>query len=865
MSSAADTYANEFQPDQILGGRYRVLSVLGRGGMGIVYKVEQIYLGIELALKTIDLRTLTDISVRRFQAEARAVFALNHPNIISVHDFGLLEEQNPFLAMEFVQGETLSEIFKRRTLTVAECIPVFIQVCNGLAHAHEHGVVHRDIKPGNIMLLDQLPKGTEGSVKILDFGIAKVAEAHDGAMQSLTKTGEIFGSPLYMSPEQCSGGNVDHRSDIYSLGCVIFEALTGTTPFVGESALSTMMMHQSATIPSLKEASLGTDFPKQLEQIVRMMLAKNPNSRYQNLSDAARDLAATARGDELHTPSDVAQKAAAGAKSTKGKTISLRRPTLFAVVAAVFIFNTALGMGAATLVLGTRKTAVAEPSHEDALINLTDENLDFAQQINEKKNIFYAKYFPTDASLSAFENYDGVQQLSLDSCQVTDNGLKALRKSKLLALTLDECNISRVDNIAQLGYLQSLDLRGTYIGNSALPALANLKMLRLLNLRSCKKLTDEGLQALAQSTSLRDVQISEDQFSKKAMSALRLKMPQCTFEGYDHHCVTDEIILAAAPKGKAPALENLYDANQKIIAVAERINPKLSVIGNSLAAMSVYHVLRNEYAEGEKLLLQAKKLFEDNGNLVELAKTLTQLADVETRMNHFELREKYSDQAVQIFLDTMMHNDPALLTLLNQLTASPWNSNILDKSTKNSKIALALVEQFPRELNNFRPIFTERIGAFLVRQHNVQEGLPYLRKNLEMHKATKSQDPNGYARALAELACAETDPKMQKHLSHQALALIEGMNFPSEMNLRESYCDVCAIMADICEREGNQTEAIRYSERAIAAADKIQNDESKRKQFFREILVRHTFRAGRETEARQQAKKFRLVWSKDLE
>jgi serine/threonine-protein kinase len=188
--------------------------VLGKGGMGLVYKVEQIFLGQELALKTIDKGELTDISLRRFQTEARAVFSVNHPNIVALHDFGLLDETTPFMVMELATGRTLAEILQDRSLTLDEALSLFIQVCFGLAHAHENGVIHRDIKPSNIMLMDGMPWGTEGSVKILDFGIAKLVHHEEGEIQALTRTGEIFGSPLYMSPEQCLGGKVDHRSDI---------------------------------------------------------------------------------------------------------------------------------------------------------------------------------------------------------------------------------------------------------------------------------------------------------------------------------------------------------------------------------------------------------------------------------------------------------------------------------------------------------------------------------------------------------------------------------------------------------------------------------------------------------------------------
>ena len=275
-------------------------AVLGAGGMGVVYRVNQIFLDQEFALKTLIREQISEVRVRRFQKEARAAYAVDHPNIIAVKDFGILDNMTPFLVMELIHGETLADRLQREgRLTAAEALPIFIQACFGLAYAHERGIVHRDIKPSNIMLLNGIACGAEAAVKIVDFGIAKFAQHDGGEVQALTKTGEVFGSPLYMSPEQCAGERVDHRADVYSLGCVLFEALTGTPPCVGENALSTMMQHQTALAPTLKEASLGLAFSPELEEIVATMLAKSPEKRYQNLGVVAHYLAALNRGESI--------------------------------------------------------------------------------------------------------------------------------------------------------------------------------------------------------------------------------------------------------------------------------------------------------------------------------------------------------------------------------------------------------------------------------------------------------------------------------------------------------------------------------------------------------------------------------------
>jgi len=288
----AEQAADQFEVGQLVDGKYEIISLLGKGGMGAVYRVRHILLNIELALKTLDTKQLSDANTsKRFQTEAKAAFSLTHPNLVKVHDFGVLEDGRPFLVMDLVQGKTLQELIKESgRLSLDEVGSIFAQLCFGLAHAHQQQVVHRDIKPANIMIVEGADLKNEGSVKILDFGIAKIVNAERGEMQALTQTGEIFGSPYYMSPEQCAGESIDQRCDIYSPGCVLFEALTGTPPLIGSNALRTMMLHVNEAPPSLKEAALGVEFPQELEQMVAKMLAKRAVDRHADISAVARDL-----------------------------------------------------------------------------------------------------------------------------------------------------------------------------------------------------------------------------------------------------------------------------------------------------------------------------------------------------------------------------------------------------------------------------------------------------------------------------------------------------------------------------------------------------------------------------------------------
>lgn len=282
----------------LVGGDYEVLGLLGVGGMGYVYRVRHKHLGKIYAMKTISPDQLNDLSWKRLTVEAQAMARINHPNIVGIANLGMHEGRLPFYVMDLLVGENLADIIdKNGPLPLKEALPIFLEIANGLGYAHRKGIVHRDIKPGNIFILNE-PDQTGARVKLVDFGIAKLSGLRSQSEQALTNMGEVFGSPLYMSPEQCVGSRIDARSDIYSLGCTFFEVLTGQTPFKGKSPVQTMLMHQEKEAPSLAQVS-GKSFPESIETIIATMLAKRPMDRYPNLEKVAEDLLRANRGEEL--------------------------------------------------------------------------------------------------------------------------------------------------------------------------------------------------------------------------------------------------------------------------------------------------------------------------------------------------------------------------------------------------------------------------------------------------------------------------------------------------------------------------------------------------------------------------------------
>ncbi|HJZ95433.1 MAG TPA: protein kinase, partial [Candidatus Solibacter sp.] len=257
---------------------YRVLSKLGEGGMGVVYKAEDVKLKRAVALKF--LPTQASESRERFLREAQAAASLNHPNICTIHE---IDDGHSFIAMEFLEGPSLKEKIEARPLPLEEALKIAVQACTGLQAAHDKGIVHRDIKPANLMLT------AGGQVKVMDFGLAQIGER-----TRITKTGASVGTPAYMSPEQTQGRRADRRTDIWSIGVVLFEMLTGRLPFGGETdqAIGFGIVH---TQPEPVTA-LRSGLPVEIDRIVGKALAKSPEDRYQNIADLIVDLRRVAPG-----------------------------------------------------------------------------------------------------------------------------------------------------------------------------------------------------------------------------------------------------------------------------------------------------------------------------------------------------------------------------------------------------------------------------------------------------------------------------------------------------------------------------------------------------------------------------------------
>jgi serine/threonine-protein kinase len=322
-----------------LAAKYEIQSVVGHGGMGVVYKARDTNMDRLVAVKMLKAQLISDsMSVKRFHHEGKAASRINHPHVITVHEFGISPSGQPFIVMDFLEGTSLAQVIKDDgQVSVERTVKILMQACDALNHAHRHGVVHRDLKPSNIVLIDY--DGQKDFVKVVDFGVAKLITGAGQDLQRLTQAGEVCGSPVYMSPEQCQGEELDPRSDIYSMGVVIYESLTGQLPFFGQTMVETMSKHITEMAPPFTEARPDLYIPERLEAVVFKALSKNREERHGSMALLKQDLEMAipkpGRSQVLRSADGDGNAKASGtfeAQKSKGKY------PIFNLAAAAFLF-----------------------------------------------------------------------------------------------------------------------------------------------------------------------------------------------------------------------------------------------------------------------------------------------------------------------------------------------------------------------------------------------------------------------------------------------------------------------------------------------------------------------------------------------
>ncbi len=507
--------------DALFENRYRIIRQIGAGGMGVVWEAEDQLLRKTVAIKSVRSGILCAESIVRFQREASALAALRHKNLVPIYIYGISEDNEPYMVMQFEQGKSLAQLIEDRgSVALLKSLGIFIQICDAMAHAHRHGVLHRDLKPGNIILRHSESSNTEPV--IIDFGIAMI-ESND-AMDSLTKTGMIMGTPAYMSPEQIRGVGVDSRADIYAVGCMMFETLTGRRPFIAGSILEVLRRKLNEAAPSINSVLSSQRFPLSIEEIVSRALAMNADDRYQSMEQLKHDLIAASTG-EYRTQSG-AQKSNESIKleflqkktpESSGSTIKVLIAAFsIAVLLGLFSFgivqivSQTSNPGSTTASKKEESNEMRYPEPGEAIevahtgIKSTEgsnEELPLPQGVNDRDARMKFKYagqsirkIIADTTRISGECFDTcpmpIEEIVINDSQLSAVGIRTISQlPKLRYLTLK--NETRFKDglkyLAEAPNLQRLTVHRCVFDGLSLETLLKNKTLRVLNLQGNKQ------------------------------------------------------------------------------------------------------------------------------------------------------------------------------------------------------------------------------------------------------------------------------------------------------------------------------------------------------------------------------------------
>jgi tRNA A-37 threonylcarbamoyl transferase component Bud32 len=532
--------------DPLLGttiaNRYKITAVTGIGGWSTVYSAEDTKLNRQVAVKILHLHLCVDPEkLQRFQREAQAASSIVHNNVAVMHDCGFTSTGRPYITMELVEGKSLAHVI-RKGRSIPEYIEIFKQVCDGLQAIHKMAVIHRDLKPNNIVI------SNDGVAKVLDFGSAKWTLQDE----VLTKTDEAVGTPCYMSPEQCLGQKLDARSDIYSLGCMVYEAITGLKPFAAETALASMQL-QLKSMPARMRTTkqTGAPVPPKLETLVFKALAKNPQDRFNSIAEFKSALENCQKADGLF--SSIVPRVAWQRMSARQRRLSIASliaaPLLTIMLLAflpqptkqrTLLFPVGRPVGTLYLVSNDNgkivksRLAPAEGAvHVDinARVNLSevpkkDGNLSFLSKLKpdalDSLDLFVSPM--SDATIAQINWLSGLNTLSLGRCDVTDKQLNSLNLPNLTGLNLSDTKISDVGlaNIEKrFPKLRWISLRGNEsVTDAGIQSVAGLAHLNTLSMDDTTKVTDECLISLGACQTLRTLDLNSDNITDRGVSAL---------------------------------------------------------------------------------------------------------------------------------------------------------------------------------------------------------------------------------------------------------------------------------------------------------------------------------------------------------
>ncbi len=498
---------------ELINERYQMIGVIGEGGWSTVYKAKDIKLNRLVAVKLLHRHLVSSAEkVKRFQQEAESAAQLTHNNVVVTYDFGVLPDGQPYIVMEFLSGRSLNTLLMEEgRIPYKRLIDLMLPVCEGMHTAHEKGLVHRDLKPANIFVTRD--KDGEEVVKVVDFGLAKVVETGQGlAAASLTETGATLGTPAYMSPEQCMGRTLDRRSDIYAIGCIMYEALLGEKPFTGETPFDCMLKHLNEPPLAFASQHSPVSVPPSLERAVFRCLAKDPAHRFQTAKELSTELRRAAV-ESCGTP--MGQSAIARIITPKKQVSPL--------IAASVALALAAGVGVYAIYHKANEQDKAEKKQEQ--VEKQESSLNsFNTMLDESSlSIIDSKRITDEILQERLKSYSGYQELDLSDSRVSDKGIAMLvGLPRLKTLVLRRCykvTDAGMDSLSKIPTLAEIDIRDTKVTCAGIAKLADLPELESLWI-SGKELGDDCCTTIAKMKHLLLLQADDTNFGDSGIQKL---------------------------------------------------------------------------------------------------------------------------------------------------------------------------------------------------------------------------------------------------------------------------------------------------------------------------------------------------------
>lgn len=743
-----------------IADHYQILSLVGMGGMSAVYKAKHELLDKIVAIKLLHQHLVTQVgSLKRFQQEAKAVSHLSHPNIVGVHEFGILNEGQPYLIMDYLQGESLADRLRSQgPIPADKAVEIFVQICDALAHAHHKGIIHRDMKPSNVMLVKH--GESNDFVKLVDFGIAKLMPHAELEGQRLTATGEVFGSPVYMSPEQCMGQPLDVRSDIYSMGCVMYETLCGQPPYIGQNIMETMYMRLSER-PAAFVAELRV--PPQLEEIIFMTLAQDPVDRHQNMKELLDAL-----HESVSSPSKATWPLLTGIRRTlRTKNLLKRKRTfrdemMWAAVAATLSLGGLMVWGETTHMWPWQSSELRPETmwrkHDIAGQKAFDSGkLPEAEHAYQLAVAEAEKFGETDRRLAntlikLAQVYEAEHKT--EELQKVFNRIETWKEASGEPIEAEDED-ARLDTMADL----TLNLAPKVVQKDRWPEYQNL-VDKLTNLaESCRKadnykkaeqLMEKALEietaALGPDSSntvktvialgdlymeLGKYQDAQDQFKK----ALAVQFKTLGENAADNASLYNRIAFAYEQQGKYEKSEEFF---KKAVALYESQygtdDPQLA---SGLDGLAGLYRLEGKFKEAEALFARALKIYEKaNGSKSEsVAIACNNLAGLYFERAEYDRALAEYRRSLAIYERLNGPDDLTVATILNNIAAVEFKQNKLDEAEPTLRRALRIRE---RNLQLSHPAIAQSQNALAEiyrKQHRYMDAAPLYEEALTITEA----------------------------------------------------------------------------------------------------------------------------------